>query len=291
MGCSTRSPAEPWRGQGGGRDPAVARFHETRFFANVCGSTIEDYVETTRRFEDSPIERHRDQHLVPEHLRKAACSSATCRRCRHGSWRVPRGDPQAAHHQAVAEPDRHQGERAALHRSGQRGLAVINTIMGMAIDVAHAQAGDRQHPGRPVGPAIKPIALLKVMQVAEVARPLGIPIHRPGRHLHADDALESSLPAPPRRRRHVAVLRPAGVPEDQHRRGGVPRGERHESVAELIGTLDAPRRPCRLHLLNYSCRSASIGSSDAARRAGHNPNTSPTPALNANASSRESAVT
>jgi dihydroorotate dehydrogenase (NAD+) catalytic subunit len=31
-------------------------FSETRFIANVCGSTIEDYVEVTRRFEDSPID-------------------------------------------------------------------------------------------------------------------------------------------------------------------------------------------------------------------------------------------
>ena len=31
-------------------------FAETRFFANVCGSTIDDYVEVTRRFDDSPID-------------------------------------------------------------------------------------------------------------------------------------------------------------------------------------------------------------------------------------------
>ena len=31
-------------------------FSETRFFANVCGSTIEEYVEVTRRFDDSPID-------------------------------------------------------------------------------------------------------------------------------------------------------------------------------------------------------------------------------------------
>src|SRR5512134_1796758 len=31
-------------------------FSETRFIANVCGSTIEDYVEVTRRFDDSPID-------------------------------------------------------------------------------------------------------------------------------------------------------------------------------------------------------------------------------------------
>jgi len=31
-------------------------FAETRFFANVSGSTIDEYVEVTRRFDDSPID-------------------------------------------------------------------------------------------------------------------------------------------------------------------------------------------------------------------------------------------
>ena len=31
-------------------------FSETRFIANVCGSTIEEYAEVTRRFDDSPID-------------------------------------------------------------------------------------------------------------------------------------------------------------------------------------------------------------------------------------------
>src|SRR5690348_14641379 len=31
-------------------------FSETRFFANVSGSTIEEYAEVTRRFDDSPID-------------------------------------------------------------------------------------------------------------------------------------------------------------------------------------------------------------------------------------------
>ena len=42
-------------------------FSETRFIANVCGSTIEEYVEVTRRFEDSPDRCDRDQYLLPQH--------------------------------------------------------------------------------------------------------------------------------------------------------------------------------------------------------------------------------
>ena len=30
-------------------------FSETNFCANVCGSTVDDYVEVTRRFNDSPV--------------------------------------------------------------------------------------------------------------------------------------------------------------------------------------------------------------------------------------------
>jgi dihydroorotate dehydrogenase len=31
-------------------------FDETRFIANVSGSTVEEYIEVTRRFDDSPID-------------------------------------------------------------------------------------------------------------------------------------------------------------------------------------------------------------------------------------------
>jgi dihydroorotate dehydrogenase (NAD+) catalytic subunit len=69
-------------------------------------------------------------------------------------------------------------------------LAVINTVMGMAIDI-HARKpiiGNIQ--GGLSGPAIKPIALLKVHQVYEVAAPHGIPIIGQGGIASAEDALE-----------------------------------------------------------------------------------------------------
>jgi hypothetical protein len=74
--------------------------------------------------------------------------------------------------------------------AGSDGLAVINTIMGMAIDVQTRRPVIGNVQGGLSGPAIKPIALLKVMQVAEVARPLGIPIIGQGGITTAQDALE-----------------------------------------------------------------------------------------------------
>jgi dihydroorotate dehydrogenase (NAD+) catalytic subunit len=93
------------------------------------------------------------------------------------------------------------------------------------------------------GPAIKPIALLKVMQVAEVARPLGIPIIGQGGIYTADDALEfiiagattvgvgTSLFYDPLVCRKIN----AGVAAYLAANGMA-------SVAELVGTLDAPKK-------------------------------------------------
>jgi len=74
--------------------------------------------------------------------------------------------------------------------AGTDGFAVINTLMGMAIDsrTRTAVIGNRQ--GGLSGPAIKPIALLKVAQVYEVAKPHNIPIIGQGGIVNATDAIE-----------------------------------------------------------------------------------------------------
>ena len=68
--------------------------------------------------------------------------------------------------------------------------AVINTRMGMAIDVNTRKPVIGNIQGGLSGPAIKPIALLKVKQVYDVARHHNIPIIGQGGIASAEDALE-----------------------------------------------------------------------------------------------------
>ncbi len=63
-------------------------------------------------------------------------------------------------------------------------------MMGMAIDVSKRRPVIGNVQGGLSGPAIKPIALLKVHQVYEVARPHGVPIIGQGGITTATDALE-----------------------------------------------------------------------------------------------------
>src|SRR5258705_5704025 len=74
--------------------------------------------------------------------------------------------------------------------AGSDALAVINTIMGMAIDVNSRRPVIGNVQGGLSGPAIKPIALLKVHQVYEVARRHNVPIIGQGGICSAQDALE-----------------------------------------------------------------------------------------------------
>jgi dihydroorotate dehydrogenase (NAD+) catalytic subunit len=74
--------------------------------------------------------------------------------------------------------------------AGSDALAVINTIMGMAIDITERRPVIGNVQGGLSGPAIKPIALLKVHQVYEVAHPHRVPIIGQGGITSANDALE-----------------------------------------------------------------------------------------------------
>lgn len=165
-------------------------FSETRFFANVCGSTIDDYVEVTRRFEDSPIDAIEINISCPNikeggvqfgnYPEMSARVVAACRAVTKKPL-ITKLSPN--------QTDIRENARLCIE-AGTDALAVINTMMGMAIDVNSRRPVIGNVQGGLSGPAIKPIALLKVHQVHEVARQHGVPIIGQGGICSANDALE-----------------------------------------------------------------------------------------------------
>jgi len=110
-------------------------FDETRFIANACGSTIEEYVEVTRRFDDSPIdaieiniscpnvkEGGEQFGNVPEMSARvvAACRAVTKKPL------ITKLSPN--------QTDIRANARLCIE-AGTDAFAVINTMMGMAIDL------------------------------------------------------------------------------------------------------------------------------------------------------------
>jgi dihydroorotate dehydrogenase (NAD+) catalytic subunit len=165
-------------------------FSETRFIANVCGSTLEEYVEVTRCFDESPIDAIEINISCPNikeggvafgnYPEMSAQVVAACRRVTKKPL-ITKLSPN--------QTDIRENARRCIE-AGTDGLAVINTIMGMAIDVEQRRPVIGNVQGGLSGPAIKPIALLKVHQVYEVARPHGVPIIGQGGIVSTADALE-----------------------------------------------------------------------------------------------------
>ncbi|HXS31473.1 MAG TPA: dihydroorotate dehydrogenase [Steroidobacteraceae bacterium] len=165
-------------------------FSETRFIANASGSTVEEYIEVTARFDDSPIDAIEINISCPNvkeggvqfgnSPEMSARVVAACRRVTKKPI-ITKLSPN--------QTDIQLNARLCIE-AGTDGFAVINTLTGMAIDTATGKPviGNRQ--GGLSGPAIKPIALLKVAQVSEVARPHGIPIIGQGGIVNATDAIE-----------------------------------------------------------------------------------------------------
>ncbi len=165
-------------------------FNETRFIANVSGSTVEEYYEVTRLFDDSPID--------------AIEINISCPNVKEGGVAFGNDPDMSARvvevcRKATAKPlitklspnqtDIAENARRCIE-AGTDGFAVINTLMGMAVDIDSRSPVIGNNQGGLSGPAIKPIALLKVHQVYQVARDHDIPIIGQGGIATAEDALE-----------------------------------------------------------------------------------------------------
>jgi dihydroorotate dehydrogenase (NAD+) catalytic subunit len=168
-------------------------FAETRFIANVCGSTIDDYAAITKRFDDSPIDAIEINIScpnikeggvqfgnVPEMSARvvAACRAQTSKPI------ITKLSPN--------QTDIRENARLCIE-AGTDAFAVINTVMGMAIDIEARKPIIGNVQGGLSGPAIKPIALLKTKQVYEVSKAHNIPIIGQGGITTAHDAIEFLL--------------------------------------------------------------------------------------------------
>jgi dihydroorotate dehydrogenase (NAD+) catalytic subunit len=168
-------------------------FEETRFIANVSGSTIEEYIEVTRKFDDSPIDAIEINISCPNVKEGGVAfgndpdmSARVVEACR-GVTKKPLITKLSPNQTDIAENARRCIE------AGSDAFAVINTLMGMAIDIEAQKPFIGNNQGGLSGPAIKPIAVLKTHQVYQVTKVHNIPIIGQGGVLTAEDAIEFLL--------------------------------------------------------------------------------------------------
>jgi dihydroorotate dehydrogenase (NAD+) catalytic subunit len=165
-------------------------FSETRFIANVCGSTVDEYAEVARRFDDSPIDAMEINISCPN-VREGGVAFGNYPDM---SARVVEACRGVTAKPLITKLSPNQTDIAANARAcieaGTDAFSVINTLAGMAVDVVQRRPVIGNIQGGLSGPAIRPIALLKVHQVYQQAAAHGIPIIGQGGVYSAHDALE-----------------------------------------------------------------------------------------------------
>ncbi|HJC51054.1 MAG TPA: dihydroorotate dehydrogenase [Candidatus Anaerostipes avistercoris] len=154
---------------------------------NVCGKSEKDYVEVVERLSDQPVD------LLEINV--------SCPNVKEGGIAFGQ-DPKALHHitkevKAKAKQpiimklspnvtDITEMAKAAVD-AGTDGLSLINTLTGMKIDIEKRDFVLANKTGGMSGPAIKPVALRMVYQVANA---VDVPIIGMGGISTAEDALE-----------------------------------------------------------------------------------------------------
>lgn len=165
-------------------------FNETNFIANVSGSTIEEYVKVTERFNDSPVAAIEINISCPNVKQGGAAfgndpemSARVVEACRAATQK-PLITKLSPNQTDIAE----NAQRCI--EAGSDAFSAINTLMGMAIDAEQRRPVIGNNQGGLSGPAIKPVALLKVHQVYQVCKEHRIPIIGQGGISCAEDAIE-----------------------------------------------------------------------------------------------------
>jgi dihydroorotate dehydrogenase (NAD+) catalytic subunit len=166
---------------------------ETQFWANANGTSPEEYAEVARIFDDSPVTAIEINISCPNvkeggvHFGNDPAMAARVVEAMRPMTSKPLITKLSPNSADIAETARHVIE------AGTDGLSVINTLVGMAVDIEQRRPVIANISGGLSGPAIKPVALWKIHQTRAVAAAHNIPILGQGGISSATDAIEFAI--------------------------------------------------------------------------------------------------
>ena len=168
-------------------------FSQTRYIANIAANSVAEYGELAQRLNDTAIDAIEINISCPnvkkggtEFGNDPIISAQIVDACRKATSK-PLITKLSPNQTDIAENAKY------CLQAGSDAFAVINTVAGMAIDIESRTPVLGNNQGGLSGPAIKPIALLKVYEVYQVCRPHGIPIIGQGGIAEGRDAVEFML--------------------------------------------------------------------------------------------------
>ena len=172
------------------RDIPFLRQFDTKIIVNVCGHTEEEYLDCVKRLADEDVDMLEINISCPN-VKEGGIAFGTDPKAVE---EITRKVKEVAKQPVIMKLSPNVTDIVEMAKAAQRGgadaLSLINTITGMKIDIEKQDFVLANKTGGLSGPAIHPVAVRMVYQVANA---VNLPIIGMGGIQNADDAIEMIL--------------------------------------------------------------------------------------------------
>ena len=155
------------------RDIPFLKQYDTKIIVNVCGKTTEDYLEVVERLGDQPVDLLEINISCPNVKEGGIAFGQNPKSVEE----ITKAVKKVAKQPIIMKLSPNVTDITEMARAAEAGgadvLSLINTLTGMKIDIYKQEFALANKTGGLSGPAIKPVALRMVYQVANA---VNIPI-------------------------------------------------------------------------------------------------------------------
>lgn len=172
------------------RDIPFLKKYDTKIIVNVCGKSERDYVEVVERLAGEPVDMLEINISCPNVKEGGIAFGQNAANIEH----ITKAIKNVAKQPVIMKLSPNVTDITEMAKAAEAGgadvLSLINTITGMKIDINRQTFAVANKTGGLSGPAVKPVAVRMVYQVANAVK---IPIIGMGGIATAEDALEFIL--------------------------------------------------------------------------------------------------
>ena len=172
------------------RDIPFLQHYDTKIIVNVCGKTVEDYLEVVEKLNDSAADMLEINVSCPN-VKEGAIAFGQKADCLFDITSKIKNEARQPVILKLSPNVTDITEMAkAAEAAGADAISLINTITGMKIDIHKRTFALANRTGGMSGPAIKPVAVRMVYQASHAVK---IPVIGMGGIATAEDAIEFLL--------------------------------------------------------------------------------------------------
>lgn len=172
------------------RDIPFLRNYDTNIIVNVCGKTIEEYLTVVERLNEEPIAMMEINVSCPNVKEGALAFGQDAKVLENVTKQIKNISKKPIIMKLSPNVTNIKEMALAAEAGGADALSLINTLIGMKIDIHRRKFVLANKTGGFSGPAIKPVA---VRMVYDVAHTVKVPVIGMGGIATAEDAIEFLL--------------------------------------------------------------------------------------------------